>query len=160
MHTVKVRVTAKSDYALRALAELAEAAASEDSVFVTADAIAEHQDIPLRFLLNILSELRTGRLVLSRRGTEGGYALARPASKITAADVVRVVEGPLADVRGVPPELLEYNEPAAALREVWLATRVALREVLEAVTIADIVAGALPRSVSKRLDAPGALERR
>jgi Rrf2 family protein len=152
----RVRISAKVDYAVRATVELAAAPGRP----VHADVLAERQQIPLRFLLNILGELRVARLVESRRGTEGGYWLARPADAITVADVIRAVEGPLADVHGVPPEELDYVGPAAALRDVWLATRVGLRRVLEQVTVADIASGRLPRAVQAELTRPDAWHRR
>lgn len=155
-----MRVTAKVDYALRAMAELAHAARSAESSFLKAETIAENQGIPLRFLLNILGDLRVAGLVASRRGSDGGYALGRPAAQISAADVVRAVEGPLADVRGAPPEHLDYPHPAAALRQVWIATRAALRDILEVVTLEDLVEDNLPDTVSAQLSRPGALERR
>jgi len=152
-----VRITARVDYAVRALTVLA--AAAEDRP-VKADAIATGQEIPLQFLLKILVELRLAKLVTSRRGQQGGFSLARPAAEITVADVIRAVEGPLADVHGTPPEQLTYTGPATALREVWIATRVALRDVLEVVTIADIAAGNLPATVARELSRPGADRRR
>lgn len=158
--TGPVRVTAKTDYALRALAELAAAGLEGGPTLVKAETVAERQHIPLRFLLNILADLRLAKLVDSRRGSVGGYWLAAPADQISVADVVRAVEGPLADVHGKPPEEVEYPGPAAALREVWLATRVALRGVLERVTIADVVTGRLPEDVAAVLGQPGALRRR
>lgn len=152
-----MRVTAKVDYALRALVELV---GSESHRPVKAESIADAEQIPLRFLLNILGELRVARLVGSRRGTEGGYWLTVPAEDISVADVIRAVEGPLADVHGVAPELVEYPARTAALRAVWMSARVALRDVLERTTLADIASGALPSAVTDRLDAPGAAERR
>ncbi|MGH9187037.1 MAG: RrF2 family transcriptional regulator [Acidimicrobiales bacterium] len=152
-----MRITAKADYAIRAMVELA---AGTPQAAVKAERIAGHQDIPLRFLLNILGELKLGRLVDSRRGPEGGYWLARDPASITLADVIRAVEGPLAEVHGIPPERLTYPAPATALRDVWIATRVVLRHVLEGVTVADIVAGALPSHIEAELADPGAWQRR
>jgi Rrf2 family protein len=139
-----MRVTAKADYAVRAAVELA--AAGEGPV--KGDAIADAQQISLRFLENILAELRHAGLVRSQRGAEGGYWLARPASEITIADVIRAVEGPLASVRSEPPEELAYVGTAAPLRDVWLALRVNIRAVLESVSLADVVAGKLPAEVT------------
>lgn len=150
-----MRITAKVDYAVRALIELA--AATE---LLTADGIAERQRIPVRFLLNILNELRVARLVDSRRGREGGYRLARPPSEITVADVIRAVEGPLADVAGTSPEDLDYPAPTTGLRDVWIATRSAVRSVLETVTVAHIATSDLPISVTELLTHPEALHRR
>ncbi|CAN5419826.1 Rrf2 family transcriptional regulator [soil metagenome] len=152
-----MRVTAKVDYAVRALVELAAAGSGTP---VKAERLAASQTIPLRFLLNILGELKTAKLVESRRGSEGGYWLARPPESVSVADVIRAVEGPLADVRGVPPELLEFEGPARPLRDVWVGARGALRRVLEHVSLADVVSGALPAEVRRELDEPGAGRRR
>ena len=111
------------------------------------DAIATAQAIPVRFLESILAELRRSGIVGSQRGSDGGYWLARPAAEVSVADVIRAVEGPLADVHGAPPEEAVYEGAAVELQRVWIATRVALREVLEATTLADIASGALPTSV-------------
>jgi Rrf2 family protein len=138
-----VRVTAKVDYALRAALELA--AAGEGPV--KGERIAQAQDIPLKFLENILLELRHHGLVQSQRGAEGGYWLSRPAEEITLAEVIRAVEGPLANVRGERPESVEYMGAAAALQDVWIAVRANLRGVLDAVTLADVASGRLPEAV-------------
>jgi Rrf2 family protein len=114
---------------------------------VKGEGLAAAQDIPLRFLENILAELRQNGLVHSRRGQEGGYWLARPADDVTVAEVVRAVEGPLASVRGERPEKLAYKGTAAPLRGVWVALRANVRGVLESVTLADVVAGNLPEPV-------------
>ena len=152
-----MRITAKVDYAVRAMTVLAVA---DDERPVKAEAVAAAQDIPLQFLLKILSELRLARLVTSRRGQQGGFVLARPAAQISVADVIRAVEGPLADVHGAPPEDLDYTGSATSLRAVWIATRLALRDVLEVVTIADIAHGTLPEAVERTLSRPGADRRR
>lgn len=136
-------MSAKVDYAVRALAELAVAGPGP----VKGDAIAAAQDIPLNFLENILRDLRRAAIVGTRRGAVGGYRLVVPAESISIADVVRAVEGPLADVRGEPPEEIEYRGAASALKEVWIATRATLRSVLEVVTIADVASGKLPETV-------------
>ena len=151
-----MRITAKVDYAVRAMAELA---AAPDGP-VTADALAERQAIPPKFLENILADLRRGGLVRSQRGADGGYRLARPADAVTVADVIRAVEGPLADVHGTPPEEMAYAGAAAHLRDVWIATRASLRGVLEQVTVADVVAGTLPDRAQRLLDDPDAWSRR
>jgi Rrf2 family protein len=139
-----VRVSAKADYAIRALVELA--AAGEGPV--KAERIAQAQEIPLKFLENIMSDLGHGGLVRSQRGAEGGYWLARPAGDINLAQVMRAVEGPLANVRGRRSEEVEYRGTAAPLREVWVAVRASLRAVLESVTLADVARGELPASVA------------
>src|SRR3954452_10128731 len=132
-----MRVTAKADYAVRAAVEIA--AAGEGPV--KGEAISRAQDIPVRFLENILGEIRHAGLVRSQRGGEGAYWLARKPADITVADIIRAVEGPLASVRAQAPDELRYRGSADPLRTVWLALRVNIRAVLETVTLADVVAG-------------------
>lgn len=141
-----MRLSARGDYAVRAAVELA----ARESTLVKVDEVAASQDIPQSFLVNILGALRLAGLVESRRGADGGYRLARPAAEITLADVIRATEGPLGSIRGEPPERLDYAGPAVPLQEVWVATRASLREVLEQVTLADVVAGSLPAEVRER----------
>ncbi|MFJ2604709.1 RrF2 family transcriptional regulator [Streptomyces sp. NPDC091279] len=138
-----MRITAKADYALRAMAELARV----EGATVSAEQLSEAQDIPVRFLLLILRELRHHRLVVSVRGRDGGYELARPAAEITLADVLRAVEGPLVSVRDLPLTGLSYPGAAEVLPDVWRAVRTSLRRVLEHVTLADLAAGDLPPAV-------------
>jgi Rrf2 family protein len=138
-----VQISARSDYAIRALAELAAVGAGP----VKSEWLARSQHIPAKFLENILSELRHAGLLLSQRGSDGGYWLARPAAEITLADIIRAVDGPLANVRGQRPETVGYEGAAARLSDVWIAVRASLRGVLEAVTLADLVDGPLPTSV-------------
>jgi Rrf2 family protein len=138
-----LQVTAKVDYAVRAMVELAAA----DGGPVKGEAIATAQGVPFRFLENILLELRHARLVRSQRGAEGGYRLARPAETITIADVIRTVEGPIASIRSERPDELSYAGPAAPLRDVWVALRASMRSVLESVTLADVAKGELPAEV-------------
>jgi Rrf2 family protein len=152
-----MQVSAKVDYAMRALAELAVA---EPGKLVKAEKLATAQGIPLKFLEVILNELRRAGLVVSRRGAEGGYRLALNAERISVADVFRATEGPLAGVRGERPEDVTYPGPAAGLQAVWVANRAAIRSVLEVVTLADIVSTKLPDSVAALLEQPGAWERR
>ena len=140
-----MRVSAKVAYAVRAAIELA---ASEPGRPVKGDRIAQAQGVPLKFLENILAELRHAGLVRSQRGVEGGYWLARPAEGISVADVIRAVEGPIANVRGMRSEDAQYAGAAAPLREVWVAVRANLRAVLESVTLADLAAGRLPDEVA------------
>lgn len=154
-----MRLSARVDYALRAVAELAQAAA--DAVPdpasrsprpgnpLTAERIARAQEIPPKFLESILLQLRRGGIVHAQRGPEGGYWLARPAAEISLADVIRVIDGPLANVRGQRPEDLGYAGAAVALQEVWIALRASEREILELVTLADIAAGKLPDRVQE-----------
>jgi Rrf2 family protein len=139
-----VRISAKADYAVRAAIFLADESSSGP---LKAEAIARSQEIPLKFLLNILSDLKRGRIVTSHRGTQGGFQLARPASEITVADVIRAVEGPLASVHEILPEDVHYPAPSESLQQVWIAVRASLRSVLEAVTIADLRSGSLPESI-------------
>ena len=139
-----MRVSAKVDYAIRALVELA---ARGEVGPVKGERVAQAQEIPLKFLENILLELRHNGLVQSQRGADGGYWLARPAEEITLAQVIRAVEGPLANVRGARPETLAYDGPAAPLQEIWIAVRANLRAVLETVTLADVASGELPESI-------------
>ena len=138
-----MRISAKADYAIRAAAELAAAPG-----LLKGDQIAAAQSIPIKFLENILSELRHAGLVASQRGAEGGYALARPPAEVRLADVIRAVDGPLAHVRGTRPENLEYTGAAEPLRDVWIALRKNIRGVLETVTLADLAAGELPAEVA------------
>jgi Rrf2 family protein len=139
-----VRVSAKTDYAIRAVLELA---AAEDDRPVKGERIATAQAIPLRFLENILMQLRHAGLVESRRGAEGGYRLARPPAEVSLADVIRAIDGPLAGVQGDRPETLGFVGVAEPMREVWIAVRASLRSVLEHVTLADVVARDLPSNV-------------
>ena len=139
-----MRVSAKTDYAIRAALELA---AAPDDKPVKGERISKAQAIPLRFLENILMQLRHAGLVDSRRGAEGGYRLARPASDVTLADVIRAIDGPLAGVSGVRPESLGFEGVAEPMRDVWIAVRASLRGVLERVTLADVVGGELPPHV-------------
>ena len=157
-----MRITAKVDYAVRAAAELAAAqgAAGGARAPMKGDAIAAAQGIPGRFLESILAELRRSAIIGSQRGSDGGYWLARPADQVSVADVIRAVEGPLADVHGAPPEEVAYVGAAASLQLVWIATRVALREVLETTTLADIADGTLPSSVATLAERPGGWARR
>jgi Rrf2 family protein len=141
-----VRVTAKVDYAVRAATMLATCAGADDGP-VKGERIASSQGIPVKYLENILSELRQAGIVRSQRGAEGGYWLARPAEDVTVADVIRAVEGPLAHVRGERAENLEYPEGTGALQELWVAVRASLRAVLDRTTLADVAAGTLPTDI-------------
>jgi Rrf2 family protein len=136
----QVQISARADYALRALLTLA----ASDGGLIKGEALASAQDLPLRFLENILTDLRRGGLVASRRGADGGYRLCRPPAEISVAMVIRATDGPLASVRGRSPELVTYDGAARYLQNVWIAVRVNLRRVLEEVTLADVAAGQLP----------------
>jgi Rrf2 family protein len=151
-----VRVSARADYAVRALAELA----ASNGESMTAESIARAQGVPLKFLLGILGELRRGGLVRSQRGPAGGYLLDRDPSSITIADVMRAVDGPLASVQDAKPEDVSYPGPAAKLQDVWIAVRASLRLVLEQVTIAHLLAGELPESVQELIRSEDAWARR
>jgi Rrf2 family protein len=139
-----MHVTAKADYAVRAVVELA---GSSQQSPRKVDDVAQAQGIPVSFLENILTQLRSSGIVRSQRGPEGGYWLARPADELSLATVIRAVEGPLVGVRGQRPEEIEYVGSAESLQQVWIALRANLRKVLEHVTIADVAAGSLPDDV-------------
>ena len=141
-----MRVSAKVDYALRAAVELA---ALEDEWPVKGERLASGQGIPLRFMENILGELRQSGIVASKRGAEGGYMLARPPGDIALADVIRAVDGPLANIGGQRPDQLTYEGTAAPMKEIWVAVRAALRSVLETTTLADVAAGELPAAITQ-----------
>jgi Rrf2 family protein len=143
-HTQGVEISARSDYGIRALTELTALGGASQTV----TELAAAQDIPARFLQNILLQLRRRGLVQSQRGTEGGYRLARPADRITLAEVMRALEGPLAGIRGARPESVVYEGRATHVLDVWLAVRVSMRSVLEEVTLQDLVDGTLPEHVA------------
>jgi Rrf2 family protein len=148
-----VHVPAKVDYGIRALLTLTASGAAQ-----TAEQLAADQGLPPRFLGAILADLRRAGLVASQRGADGGYRLARQPEKISLADVMRALGGPLADVRGYRPEAAHYDGSAEHLQEVWVAVRAAERSVLESVNLAQVVAGRLPRDVARLAAAPGAWE--
>jgi Rrf2 family protein len=135
-------ISAKVDYAVRALCGLADCEGA-----MTVAAVAAKQNLPEKFLESILNDLRRANLVVSRRGANGGYILSRPATEIRLADVIRPLEGPLAEVRGLRPEAAIYEGAAESLQTVWVAVRASLRSVLEETTISDIVSGRLPGSI-------------
>ncbi|HLH99659.1 MAG TPA: Rrf2 family transcriptional regulator [Acidimicrobiales bacterium] len=139
-----MEISARSDYGIRALAELTAVGGGPRTV----TELAAAQDIPPRFLQNILLQLRRRGLVQSQRGTEGGYRLARDADRITLADVMRALEGPLAGIRGARPESVVYEGGATAVLDVWLAVRVSMRSVLEEITLQDLVEGKFPDHVA------------
>jgi Rrf2 family protein len=147
-----VRISAKEDYAIRACIELAVA----DGGTVKRERIADAQGIPSPFLENILLQLKRAEIVDAQRGAEGGFRLARPANEISIADVIRAVSGPLATVRGMRPQALEYAGSAESLRELWIAVRASLRSVLETVTLADLAGNKLPARIRKLAEAPKA----
>ena len=147
-------ISAKVDYATRALLTLAEAYAESPDTTMKGETVAERQGLPVKFVENILVDLRRAGFVIAQRGAVGGYRLGRPANEIAIADVIRAIEGPLAEVRGLRPDSLRYEGPAEHLQDVWIAVRAALRSVLEKVTIADVLSGHFPRSVSRLVDDP------
>ena len=151
-----MRISAKADYAVRAALELA-ASTGEP---VKGEYLAEAQGIPLQFLEHILLELKHARLIQARRGAKGGYWLARPPAEITVADVIRAVEGPLANIHEHAPEELHYGGPAEKLRDVWVAVRAALRSVLENVTLADLAEKDMPWRIDAILNDPEAWMKR
>jgi Rrf2 family protein len=152
-----MRISAKADYAVRAALELA---AVEDREPVKGEKLAEAQDIPLQFLEHILLELKHARIVRAKRGARGGYWLARDPDEVTVADVIRAVEGPLANIQDSSPESTDYPGHAESLREVWVAVRANLRGVLEGVTLADVTESNLPDSVIELTKQPDAWETR
>jgi Rrf2 family protein len=155
-----VHVSAKADYGMRALLELAAVHREDPARLVKGDAIARAQGIPLKFLEGILRQLRQSGIVSSMRGADGGYRLDRAPETITIADVVRALDGPLAAVRGQRPEDITYPGAAEHLQEVWIALRAAMRDVLEHISLADVAANHLPGEVSRLLQEPGAWTRR
>ena len=142
-----MRVSAKSDYALRALIEMA---ARQDGRAVSAEEIGRLQDIPHGFLQAILADLRKSDIVLSQRGQSGGWRMARPPADVSVADVIRAVDGPLVSVYGLRPESVSYSGSAEVLQHVWIAARRSLRDVFEQVSIQQLADGKLPEAVTTR----------
>ena len=147
-----MQISAKSDYAIRALLQLA----AEEPKLVKVDVIVREQGLPRKFVGAILGELRRDSIVRSQRGAEGGYALARPAAEITLGAVIRAVDGPLAEVRGLRPHETTYEGVAAHLPDVWIAVRSSLRRVLDETTLAHVLSGKLPTPVRRMVDEPDA----
>lgn len=142
-----MRVSAKSDYALRALIEMA---GRGDGKPVSAEELGRRQDIPHGFLQAILADLRRAGVVMSQRGQSGGWRMARDPDEVSVADVIRAVDGPLVSVYGLRPEAVTYNEKADVLQHVWIAARSSLREVFEEVSIGQLAEGKLPKAVVSR----------
>jgi Rrf2 family protein len=151
-----VRVSAKTDYAVRALLELAVGGEGP----VKAERLAQAQEIPLKFLENILTDLRHAGIVRAQRGAEGGYWLARDPAEVTLGEVIRAVDGPLASVRGEAPEDVAYEGAAQNLRVVWVALRASMRSVVDKVTLEDVVNDRLPAPVRRLTEQPDAWSRR
>jgi len=151
-----VEISAKSDYAVRALLELAERAPN----LVKIDQIIGDQHLPRKFVEAILGDLRRAGIVRSMRGADGGYALARPASSISVGAVIRAVDGPLAEVRGLRPDEMNYTGLAEHLPSLWVAVRASLRKVLDETSIQQLLTGKLPPHVRKFVDDPDAWARR
>jgi Rrf2 family protein len=152
-----VNISAKAEYAVCAAVALA---ADDGDAPVKGEALARSQHIPTKFLENIMGDLRKAGIVASQRGADGGYWLNRPASAITLADVIRAVDGPLANVRGARPETTAYEGATETLVDVWIAVRSSLRSVLEAVSLADVAAGRLPARVARLAKDPDAWQAR
>jgi Rrf2 family protein len=147
-----VQISAKTDYAVRALLSLA----AREPELTKVDAVVAEQGLPRKFVEAILGELRRAGLVRSQRGADGGYGLARPAADITLGSVIRAVDGPLAEIRGLRPDETEYANVAEHLPELWIAVRSALRSVLDEVTIAQLLSGKFPAHVRRLIDTPDA----
>ena len=147
-----MQISAKADYAVRAMLELA----AHGPELVKATVLIDHQGLPRKFVETILVELRRADLVRSHRGAEGGYSLARPASQISLGAVIRAVDGPLAEVRGLRPHETAYAGAAEHLPEVWVAARAALRRVLDETSLAQVLSGKLPAHVRRMADSPEA----
>lgn len=148
----QMRVSARADYALRAVAELAVAGESR----LTREMIAERQGVPVEFLESVLLGLKHAGIVQSQRGAGGGFRLARPATQISLGDVIRAVDGPMSDVRGDRPESVEYSGAARHLQLVWIAVRASLREILDGMTVDDLVRGKLAKRVRMLTENPEA----
>ncbi len=153
-------ISAKTDYAVRALLAIAAEASTPDERPVSVEELATRQDLPRKFLEAIVADLRRAGLVTSRRGPSGGYALARAAADITLGDVFRAVDGPLAEVRGLRPHETTYEGAAAHLPVVWVAVRASLRRVLDETTLADVLSGDLPAHVRDLAAGPDAWQNR
>lgn len=152
-----MQISARVDYGVRAMVELTARGKSEP---VSTHDLALMQGIPAKFLEAILTTLRKAGLLASTRGPAGGFLLAKPADQITIAEIIRALDGPLASIHGLAPEDSEYQGSASHLRNVWVALRVSMREVLEAVTLHDIADDRLPPQVHALLNRDGAWERR
>ncbi len=147
-----MQISAKTDYAIRALLNLA----VHEPDLVKVDVIVKEQGLPRKFVEAILGELRRAGIVRSQRGVEGGYGLARPAAEVTLGAVIRAVDGPLAEVRGLRPNETTYTGVAENLPDVWVAVRSALRRVLDEVTLSHVLSGKHPPHVRNMIESPDA----
>jgi Rrf2 family protein len=154
-----VDISARTEYAVRAMLALAQAQAANDGP-LSVEVLARQQDLPRKFLEAIVADLRAADLVVSTRGARGGYTLARPASAISLGDVFRAVDGPLAEVRGLRPHETSYEGVAQHLPSVWVAVRASLREVLDGTSLEQVLTGALPPTVQAMAADPGAWQNR
>jgi Rrf2 family protein len=150
-----MQISAKADYAVRAMLSLAAHAPGP----ISAGVVVDEQQLPAKFVESILSELRRAGLVRAQRGVGGGYSLVRPAGEITLGAVIRAVDGPLAEVHGQAPDETSYAGAAVHLRDLWIAVRASLREVLDETTVADVLSGDLPAHVRTLVEARGAAPR-
>ncbi len=155
-----MNISAATDYGMRALLQLTENYLANPEERVTVLEIAEVQKIPVKFLESILRQLQQSGLINSKRGANGGYRLARKPKEISVATVIRILDGPLIAVKGEKPEDHKYTGSAGNLQEVWIAARVAVREIFEEVTLHQIATGALPAKIKRAIDQPGAWTRR
>jgi Rrf2 family protein len=151
-----VQISARGDYAVRAALSLA----AVYPTVLSAQAIAQQQDMPRKFLEAILADLRRAGLVRAQRGAEGGYTLSRPPKEVTVGAILRAVDGPLAAVRGVRPEETKYEGAAENLPRLWVAVRAAVRDVVDEVNLIDLVSGRMPAHVRKLTTRPDAWEPR
>ena len=151
-----MEISAKSDYAVRALLELASKAPN----LVKIDVVVGDQQLPRKFVEAILGDLRRAGIVRSMRGADGGYALARPASEISIGSVIRAVDGPLAEVRGLRPDEMNYTGLAEHLPGLWIAVRAALRKVLDETSLQQLLTGKMPTHVRKMIEDPSSWTRR
>jgi Rrf2 family protein len=158
-HNAAVDISARTEYAIRAMLALAEAAGAGSGP-LSVDTLATRQDLPRRFLESIVSDLRRAGLVVSTRGAQGGYSLTRPSAEISLGDVFRAVDGPLAEVRGLRPHETRYEGVAEHLPTVWVALRASLRQVLDGTSLADVLSGDLPDRVVELSSAPDAWRNR
>lgn len=159
VQTSGVDISARVDYAVRAMLILADAESRNEGPR-SIDLLATRQELPRKFLETIFADLRRYDLVLSRRGARGGYVLGRPSAQISVGDIFRAVDGPLAEVRGLRPHETAYTGAAEHLPSLWVAVRASLREVLDETSLADLRTGDLPDSVRRLLAAPDAWENR